>query len=101
MHINEVKKEQALALLKKPNVNFVGIGFKSVKGKQTKEICLSIGVTKKVKKGSLRKQDIVPQQIDSVPTDVVESGVIRALAKKKVTKTEPKKEEKTEEVATA
>ena len=68
-------------LLKYPNV----IGYsnvllpKIVKGKETDTLSIRVYVSKKVPIKELRSQDIIPSEIDGVPTDIVEIGKIEAF----------------------
>ena len=77
--IDEVKKAVEKELLKKGNVVSVGIGYKKVAGKTTGELSLVCGVLKKLPLEALRKEDVIPQMIDNVNTDVVEVGEIVAF----------------------
>lgn len=86
MDINKLESIQAKnekILLNKANVVSVGYGHKVVDGKKTNDICLIVGVTKKVKKETLSKRDLVPLSVDGATTDVIEAGIIRALPKGK------------------
>jgi hypothetical protein len=68
-------------LFKYPNV----IGYsnellpKIVKGKATETLAIRVYVSKKVPVKELRKEDIIPREIDGIPTDVVEIGRIEAF----------------------
>jgi hypothetical protein len=68
-------------LFKYPNV----VGYsnvllpKIVKGKETDVLAIRVYVSKKVPVKELRAQDIIPHEIDGVPTDVVEIGKIEAF----------------------
>ena len=66
-------------LLKKTNVIGVGYGNKNTGGVDTGEPCISVLVEKKLPKGELRKSALVPDEIDGVKTDVIETGRINAL----------------------
>lgn len=79
-NVKNAKSRNEKNLLGKNNVVSVGYGYKIVNGKRTDELCVIVGVTKKVRERGLKKRDIVPKSLDSVPTDVVELGHIRALA---------------------
>ena len=74
--ILEIKKRVQTDLLKKKNVNGVGIGFKETSGKSTGELSLVILVTKKMDRTQLESKDIIPIEIDGVKTDVKEVGHI-------------------------
>lgn len=77
--IDEIKYAVTKDLMKKGNVVSVGIGYKKVAGKITGELSVVCGVLKKQPLGMLRKEDIIPQTIDNVKTDVVEVGEIVAF----------------------
>lgn len=66
-------------LLKKSGAVAVGRSYKTVRGIQTDQQCITISVEKKVPLSEIKKKDIVPRAIDAIPTDVVETGVIKAL----------------------
>jgi hypothetical protein len=66
-------------LLKRLNVVATGIGYKQTGGTKTATRCIVCSVIKKVKANQLSAQDLVPTALDGMPTDVVETGVIRAL----------------------
>lgn len=66
-------------LLKKRNVVGVGLGFKISQGVNTGELGLVVSVTRKETLSALTAADLVPQALDGVKTDVVETGVLRAF----------------------
>jgi len=74
-----VKKEHVSELLSRRNVVACGVGFKEREGRITDEPCVVVSVTKKLPKAQLTAEDIVPQKLGEVKTDVVEIGVVRAL----------------------
>jgi hypothetical protein len=74
--ILEVKKKVQTDLMKKKNVNGIGIGFKETGGKKTGELSLVILVTRKIDRARLESKDIIPLEIDNVKTDVKEVGRI-------------------------
>lgn len=53
---------------------------KITKGIETDIDCIRIYVKRKVPKIELRAEDIIPESIEGMPTDVVEIGELRALA---------------------
>jgi V8-like Glu-specific endopeptidase len=65
--------------LGKRNVVGVGLGFKISQGVNTGELGLIVSVTHKVDPSALAPGDLVPQILNGVRTDVVETGVLRAL----------------------
>jgi hypothetical protein len=67
-------------LLSRSHVVATGAGYKVTAGKRTKELSVVCSVSRKVPLESLAAGDRVPREIDGVPTDVIQTGVIRALA---------------------
>ena len=66
-------------LFKKAGVQAVGIGFKK-KGKITSNIkSIVVSVDKKLPPELLKKKDKIPMLLDGILTDVVETGIIKAL----------------------
>jgi len=71
-------------LLKKKNVVLVARGKKTVDGVKTDRDAIIVGVKKKIiprtkAAAQLGLDNLVPQSIDGVETDVIEVGEIRAL----------------------
>lgn len=56
------------------NVHAVGIGMKNVKGKATKQQCIRVHVPKKIPESQMNPKDIVPREINGIPTDIIESA---------------------------
>jgi len=75
----EVKRQNLDYLLSRRNVVACGVGFKETGGQMTDELCVVISVTRKMPEAQLSPADIVPRKLGEVRTDVVETGVIRAL----------------------
>ncbi len=76
--LHSVVDSQAEKLMSKKNVVGVGIGFKMVNGKPTKELGIICSVTYKTVKEVLKSKDLIPKTLKGFNTDVVETGVIRA-----------------------
>lgn len=77
MTLEEAQRAKArheAALLRKPNVVGVGVGKKVVAGEETDELCVVVFVRKKVSEADLRAGERVPNRINQVSTDVVETG---------------------------
>ncbi len=77
----EVKQAQIqhqAMLLAMPNVIGVGIGMKSVQGRRGDRLCLAALVRRKLPRAALEAEALVPEELDGVPTDVVEVGDVRA-----------------------
>lgn len=49
-------------------------------GKETDILCIRIYVSKKLPVEALRAEDVIPLEIDGIPTDVVEIGEVKALS---------------------
>jgi hypothetical protein len=52
----------------------VGVGHKFVNGRATDEMCIRAYVTQKIPISSLRPDDVIPNKIDGINTDVIESA---------------------------
>lgn len=78
--IKGVKERHAEELMKKANVVGVGIGYKEKGGQKTGEPSLVVIVRKKMPLSALRSEDVVPERIERVITDVKEVGDIKALS---------------------
>lgn len=72
------KRAHANGLLARRNVVACGVGYKEQNGVLLEEPVVIVGVTHKVPKAQLAPEDLVPQTIDSVRTDVQEVGRFRA-----------------------
>lgn len=59
-------------LFNKKNVESVFEGLKVVNGKTTNQKCIIVGVSEKKPKEALSPDDLVPQEIGGLPTDVLE-----------------------------
>lgn len=77
--VKRIKDSNTEALLAKPNVVGVGIGYKVKNGLATDELCIVAMVRRKVPITGLTSEALVPESIAGVSTDVWEVGVIRAL----------------------
>jgi hypothetical protein len=63
----------------KQNVVGVGIGGKIVDGRATPTPAIRIYVARKLPKGAVPESFLLPEAIEGVPTDVIESGRFRAF----------------------
>ena len=72
-------KQRSTDLLKCANVVATGVGYKVSGNKRTDTPSIICSVEKKVSASQLSAKDLIPAEIDHVPTDVVETGTIRAL----------------------
>lgn len=84
MHINDVRKNfdtsTKKVLLSKANVVSVGIGYKTSKGQKTDKLSVICSVEQKKPKESLATKDLIPTEINGIPTDVVQSGIVKAFS---------------------
>lgn len=77
--IRGILKSNRENLLKRANVVATGVGYKETGGQRTSTLCIVCSVKKKVDAGQLSGQDLVPATVAGMPTDVLQTGVIRAL----------------------
>src|SRR5688572_14117022 len=77
-HALQAVRRYGLQMLKDPNVLAVAVGSKTVRGKPTGDLAVSIFVAHKVARASLPSSAVLPSQLSvsgiDVPTDVVEAG---------------------------
>ncbi len=66
-------------LLKRANVVAVGVGYKITAGQKTSNLSIVCSVTQKKAASQLSSQDMIPKTLEDTPTDVVQTGIIRAL----------------------
>jgi len=75
----QTKRQNLNYLLSRRNVVACGVGFKETERGMTDEPCVVVSVTRKMPEAQLSPADVVPKKLGEVKTDVVETGVIRAL----------------------
>lgn len=68
------------------NVHAVGIGRKITEGKNKGARCVRVYVVQKLPLSLLSPRDVIPESIDGVPTDVIESAPPFVFAAKKTTR---------------
>jgi len=73
MNIQNVKDQHLPELMKKKNVIGVGVGKKITGGKETDEDAVVIFVERKEVLESLDPEDAVPEKLEGVKTDVIET----------------------------
>jgi hypothetical protein len=73
------KREYVGDLMKNKNVVACGVGYKRVGGVVTQEPAVVVSVIKKLPPEALAVDEIIPRFVGPMPTDIVETGVIRAL----------------------
>ncbi|KPJ89888.1 MAG: hypothetical protein AMJ53_15330 [Gammaproteobacteria bacterium SG8_11] len=76
----EALKATRLELLGRANVVAAGVGYKITKGEKTPALSVICSVAKKVKIADLSPKDRVPETMDGIPTDVVQSGRFHVFA---------------------
>ncbi len=72
-------RQASRGLLARPNVTATGIGYKVAAGRRTRTLSIVCSVVRKLPASALPAGDVVPTTLQGVPTDVVETGRIRAL----------------------
>jgi len=72
-------QKRSKELLSRANVVATGVGFKVTDGRRTETPSIICSVERRVPASTLSPKDLVPQELDGVPTDVIETGRIRAL----------------------
>ena len=77
--VREALNKKKDSLKKRSNVVGVAAGYKISKGKRTKDLAVVVFVKSKVEASTLTRSQSIPKTIDGIPTDVVETGEIKAL----------------------
>ena len=72
-------RQHSSMLLSRNNVVATGVGYKVTAGKRTDTPSIICSVQKKLPSSSLSPQDLVPSALNGVPTDIMETGRIRAF----------------------
>lgn len=75
--ILEIKKAAQKRLFKIPGVHAVGVGAKSVAGKRTGEVSITVFVDEKKPLSEIAPEDRIPSEIEGVRTDVVQRGRVK------------------------
>jgi len=78
-NLKGVLQENRNQLLTRANVVATGIGYKSSGGKKTPTLSIICSVVQKLPPSKLSTREMIPSAIGGLPTDVVQTGVIRAL----------------------
>lgn len=66
------KEKAASALRRYPNVVGVGVGLKLVAGERTSTVAIRVYVDQKVPEHELAPDEVLPKELESIPTDVIE-----------------------------
>lgn len=77
--VRETLKRNRDQLLKRLNVVATGVGYKITGGQKTSTLSIVCSVSKKVTASRLSSKDLVPATLEGTPTDVLQTGTIRAL----------------------
>lgn len=77
--VNEIKNRNQQAILSRQNVVGVGTGYKQRRGAKTNQLCIVTLVNHKVPQAGLAAADMLPRDIEGIPTDVIEVGDLVAL----------------------
>lgn len=77
--VKKVKEKYEQELMNKAGVVGCSIGYKHTGGKKTDKLSIVCYVKKKKKEEDLKSKDIIPREIEGIPTDIVESGVFKAM----------------------
>ena len=77
--IRDILKNTRDQLLTRANVVATGVGYKVTDGEKTPTLSIICSVTEKIATTRLLSRDRVPTALDGIPTDVVQTGPIRAL----------------------
>ncbi len=77
--VRELLKTSRESLQHRANVVATGVGYKVAGEGKDPELSVVCSVTKKLAKTDLGRKDLIPSRLDGIPTDVKETGIIRAL----------------------
>lgn len=78
LEVTKVLNKNKKKLLKK-GLTAVGIGYKVVSGRRTRNLCVVCSVARKKNASELSSKELIPGEIKGIKTDVIETGVIKAL----------------------
>ncbi|MBI2943000.1 MAG: hypothetical protein HYY25_02260 [Candidatus Wallbacteria bacterium] len=78
-NVEAVMHRNLSRLMAMPHVVSVGIGYRVRGGEESEELCISVGVDRKLTASELPAGGSLPQEIEGVPVDVVETGSLEAL----------------------
>ena len=77
--IRKIKNKHESRLMQQKGVVGCAVGYKHVGGKPTEDLCIVCYVRKKKPLSELGATDRIPAFLEGIPTDVVESGELKAL----------------------
>ena len=75
----QVKNNNKKTLFAKPNVVGMGVGFKITDGNLTDRLSIVVMVKEKIPVGGLQTEDIIPQELSQIPTDIFAVGDVQPL----------------------
>jgi hypothetical protein len=73
-----VMQRNLKGLMAFPNVVAVGIGYRQQGGEETEQLCISVSVSRKLPDDELAPGGRLPDSLEGVPVDVVETGELGA-----------------------
>jgi hypothetical protein len=80
LKVREIRRTIGEPMLENPNVVAIGIGYKTVAGKITTTPSIIYSVKKKLPASTLSKKEIIPSAYEGIPSDIIETGIIRAYS---------------------
>ncbi len=78
--LREALTQAREALRANPDVVSVGIGYRHRAGHRTDQVCIVVGVKKKLPADQVAAERLVPRSFGSVDTDVIQYGEVKAYA---------------------
>jgi len=87
-HALRVKEMNEAKLRRFVGVTGVGVGYKQIGGQYTKQVAIIVYVKKKLPRDQIPPSQLIPIEIDGVPTDVVEA-TFQALSAPRTSKIRP------------
>jgi hypothetical protein len=77
--LKNILRENRYQLLTRANVVATGIGYKFSVGQKTPALSIICSVSQKLPSSKLSAREMIPSSIGGLPTDVVQTGMIRAF----------------------
>jgi hypothetical protein len=87
--IRPVKQRIEDELLSRPDVTGVDINYKVTKGEKTGRMAIVVSVREKKPKRSLKAEELIPPEIEGIPTDVVEEEIVLHAVRAALEEVEP------------
>jgi hypothetical protein len=79
VHVAQMRSKVVRDFMNRRNVVACGVGYKIAGNQEIPTPCVAVSVTHKEPASMLSADDLIPQMVEDVPTDVVETGEIVAL----------------------